>query len=102
MSNPLPGDTIGSRVRLARRRAGLTQEVLARASGLSRTSIVNIETGAQGLKIDTLVNVAEALGVCPSSLVPRMQAYVEPDWKAIRQALDDALAALAAVLDELP
>jgi len=95
-------DTVGSRVRVARHRAGFSQAAVAKASGLSRTSIVNIEADNQGLTLDTLVDVAQALGISPSSLVPRMQQHVEPDWKAIRRVLDNALLVLADVLDQIP
>ena len=40
---------LGGRIRAARDRAGVKQEQLAQAVGLSRTSITNIERGRQGV-----------------------------------------------------
>jgi transcriptional regulator with XRE-family HTH domain len=55
---------------MARERAGLTQEDLAREVGLTRTSITNIERGRQKLLIHALFAIAQALGVPAVSLLP--------------------------------
>ena len=54
--------TLGERIREARERAGVRQDQLARAVGLSRTSITNIERGRQGVQTYLLVRIAEVLG----------------------------------------
>jgi transcriptional regulator with XRE-family HTH domain len=64
---------VGRRVRLARERAGLTQDALAGRVSLSRTSVTNIEKGRQKVLLHTLCNLADALGVTPEVLMP------EPD-----------------------
>jgi transcriptional regulator with XRE-family HTH domain len=64
---------VGRRVRLARERAGLTQDALAGRVSLSRTSVTNIEKGRQKVLLHTLCDLAEALGVTPDALMP------EPD-----------------------
>lgn len=61
---------IGRRVRVARVRAELTQELLARKAGLTRGSITNIESGAQAPPPYRLVRLASALGVEPADLLP--------------------------------
>jgi transcriptional regulator with XRE-family HTH domain len=61
---------VGRRVRLARERAGLTQDVLAGRVALSRTSVTNIEKGRQKVLLHTLCNLADALGVTPEVLMP--------------------------------
>lgn len=61
---------IGQRVRAARGGAGLTQEALARQSGLTRGSITNIESGAQAPPPYRLALLAAALGVEPAQLLP--------------------------------
>jgi transcriptional regulator with XRE-family HTH domain len=65
---------MGQRLRDARRTAKLTQEKLADAIGLSRTSITNIETGRQPLHCHVLVHIAEVLGVNPADLIPATKA----------------------------
>src|ERR1019366_9757160 len=52
-------------VLLSRRRgeANISQAALAKAVGLSRTSITNIERGRQPVNINTLYSMADILGV---------------------------------------
>lgn len=61
---------VGKLVLKARDDAGLTQELLAARVGLTRTSVTNIEKGRQKLLLHTLCQLAGALGVAPSSLLP--------------------------------
>lgn len=66
--------TLGQRLREARRSVNLTQGDLARAVGVSRTSITNIETGRQPLYVHTLLRFAEILGITASELIPARKA----------------------------
>jgi DNA-binding XRE family transcriptional regulator len=52
------------------RQAKMTQEDLARTVALTRTSIVNIEKGRQQVLVHTLVDIARALGVPVTELLP--------------------------------
>ncbi len=61
---------LGELVRQARATAKISQESLARAVGLSRTSITNIEKGRQPVQAHLLVRLADALGAKPASLLP--------------------------------
>ncbi len=63
---------LGERIREARERVGVKQDQLARAVGLSRTSITNIERGRQGVQAHLLVRLAEILGRPPADLLPRL------------------------------
>ncbi len=63
-------ERFGNALREARKGAGLTQDALAQRLGLSRTSVTNIERGAQPVALHTLVEIARALGVKPEDLVP--------------------------------
>lgn len=57
--------------RIAKARVGrTTQEDLAKKTALTRTSIVNIEKGRQQILVHTLVDIARALRVQISELVP--------------------------------
>jgi transcriptional regulator with XRE-family HTH domain len=60
----------GRRVRLARRRAHLSQDTLGRLTGLNRTSITNIEAGRQRIPLHLLLAFATALDVEPVELLP--------------------------------
>ena len=54
----------------ARKRAHTSQERLALALGLSRTSVTNIERGRQPIQLHSLYKAAEALNVQPIDLLP--------------------------------
>jgi transcriptional regulator with XRE-family HTH domain len=55
-------------VRVAREKAGLTQEQLAWAAGLHQTEIARIEGGRRNPGLDTILKVARGLGVAPAEL----------------------------------
>jgi len=57
--------------RINRVRAGrLTQEALAKKTALTRTSIINIEKGRQQILLHTMVDIANALQVPITQLIP--------------------------------
>jgi transcriptional regulator with XRE-family HTH domain len=60
---------VGQNIR-SRRGKNLSQEALASAVGLTRTSISNIESGRQKMLLHTLVDIAAALKVDTSNLLP--------------------------------
>ncbi len=74
-------EDLGRNIRRARLHAGLTQEQLGRAVGLTRTSVNNIEHGRQKVLVHTLLELASACGVTPDSLLVREAAAapVPPD-----------------------
>jgi transcriptional regulator with XRE-family HTH domain len=49
----------------------MTQEDVASKVSLTRTSIINIEKGRQQLLVHTLVDIAGALGVAVTELLPQ-------------------------------
>lgn len=61
----------GQLIRKTREERGLTQAELATAVSLTRASITNIESGKQKLLLHTLYDVAIALSVEPSALLPK-------------------------------
>lgn len=60
---------IGKRIRFTREHAHLTQEALAGATGLDRSTIIRIEAGTSAALIDHLLLIADALGVPLADLV---------------------------------
>jgi transcriptional regulator with XRE-family HTH domain len=57
--------------RVAKARTGrMTQEALAGKTSLTRTSIINIEKGRQQILVHTLVDIAQALQVPLTDLIP--------------------------------
>jgi transcriptional regulator with XRE-family HTH domain len=66
-------ESMGGRVRAARLQAGLTQELLARKTGLTRASITNVEKGKQAPPPYRLVRIAVALGVKAAELLPSLE-----------------------------
>lgn len=59
---------IGVKIRTLRKRAGLTQEQLAKAAGVSTNFIGYIERGERTLSIQTLERIAQVLEVIPRDL----------------------------------
>jgi len=60
---------IGARIRAAREKAGFTQEELAAAIDISPTHISVIERGIKIPKLETLINIANALDVSSDMLL---------------------------------
>ena len=60
---------LGRQIAVARQ-TKLTQEDLAKKLSLTRTSIINIEKGRQQVLVHTLADIAGALGVPITTLLP--------------------------------
>ncbi|ACD97386.1 helix-turn-helix domain-containing protein [Trichlorobacter lovleyi] len=70
--------TIGSNIREARRRRKITQEQMAKALGMSRTTISQIEKGiVQEVGVRKLIRILEYLGlelqVRPAGALPTLE-----------------------------
>lgn len=59
----------GRKLFMERRRLGVTQEDLARFSGLHRTEVQKLEGGLREPRLSTIVKLARGLGVDPGVLV---------------------------------
>lgn len=95
---------IGARVQAARKRSGLTQEALAAAINKTPESVSNIERGRQLPMLDTLSDLATALGIGLSDLVPgnshvtargRKRLQLEAILSEHVRTMDDDLLAVA-------
>lgn len=62
-------EALGQRIKDARRQKGYTQEQLAAAVGMSQQHIGNIETAANKLSLQALVDIAEVLDVTADALL---------------------------------
>jgi transcriptional regulator with XRE-family HTH domain len=81
-SNLLIGRTylyqeVGGRIKEVRKMKGITQERLAESVSLTRTSLTNIEKGRQKILLHTFVEIASALQIEPSELLPRTSNMFE-------------------------
>jgi len=70
-------EKLGENIREARRRQSMNQEELGEKLGLSRVSVVNIETGKQRLPIHVLGDITDILKVKMSELVPDVKTPAE-------------------------
>ena len=68
---------VGERVKQHRTEAGMTQAQLAKAIGVSRVSVTNIEGGNQRLSLHVLYEVAERLQAPPHDLIPTLEEIGE-------------------------
>ena len=84
---------IGTRIRIARIKIGITQEKLSEVINLSPTHMSNIETGTTKVSLTTIVNIANALSVtvddllCENIIHARVQ--YENDIQHILETCDD-------------
>ena len=60
-------------IRQSRKEKGLSQEQLAKISGLSRSSIINFENGYRDPRVKDLRKIARALGVPIEQLITEKQ-----------------------------
>lgn len=60
---------MGTRMRMARKRKGFTQETLAETVGVTTGNIGSIERGRAKIGLETLVRICRALDVTPDELL---------------------------------
>lgn len=68
------GRQLGARLRLARKRRQMTQDEMATAAGVTRKTLWNLEAGAPGVSLGTLLAVLWKLGLLESA-----SAVADPD-----------------------
>lgn len=83
---------IGQRIKRAREKNQLTQEQLAELVDLSPMHISVIERGAKPPKLETLINIANALGVSTDTL---LQDVIDNRIKAVSSEAADLLVQLS-------
>lgn len=60
---------VGTNVRTVRERLGISQSQLANRMGIAHTRVSEVERGRYRLRLETVFQFAEALGVTPESLI---------------------------------
>lgn len=60
---------VGARIRALRIQRGITQEVLALTSGVTRNVLIDVEHGRRGLLFERLFDLAAAMEVTAADLV---------------------------------
>lgn len=88
--------SFGANLRAARRRAGMTQESLAAAAGVSTETVSRVERGAFEPSLSTAVALAGVLGVDLGSLAG---GRANNAARGVRSAFERAMAARAGALD---
>ena len=84
---------IGKRIKIARIKADMTQEMLAEKIELSPTHLSNIETGTTRVSLTTIVSIANGLGItvddilCDNVIKARVQ--IENDIAEILNDCDE-------------
>ena len=61
--------SLGSAIRQSRLDAGLTQEEVAFAAGISTTYLSDVERGKRNVSVINLVRIAEALSITTAELI---------------------------------
>lgn len=74
-------EALGKKIRQTRDERNISQAEMARAIGLSRTSITNIEKGRQPVQVHILVKIAETLNVNFSTLLIAEKPQNDKDKK---------------------
>ena len=66
---------IGKIARYHRKRAGLTQQGLAKLAGIGKTAVFDLEKGKQSIQLDTLGKILRALNLRIQIEGPLMEEY---------------------------
>lgn len=82
----------GAKLRVARRKAGLTQKELADATGISQSYIFEMETMGTNISLEGLAKVATSLKISIKDLIPENE--FEPGYPS-------SIAALCSILERV-
>jgi transcriptional regulator with XRE-family HTH domain len=84
---------LGKNLKLFRGRRAMSQADLAEFAGISIPFLSDIERGNKWPYIETLVSLAEALGIEPYELLRPQKSTSDTDARIITECLDNVLAA---------
>jgi transcriptional regulator with XRE-family HTH domain len=80
---------IGDILKRLRKVKGMSQDDLAEKLNLTRTSIVNIEKGRQGISVECIWRVAVLFKISPSNLFPKTDGSVNLLLEARIREIED-------------
>jgi len=66
-------ERFGAKLREARSRKGISQEVLAELAGIDRTYVSSCERGRRNVGLENIVRLARSLGCPPSVLLENQE-----------------------------
>lgn len=94
---------LGERLRSARETANLTQDVAAKAAGLSRTTLVAIEKGHRAAKLMELQDLCGSYGVSVNSILRRESVHVDlvPRFRTLAETGEPCIDTAARLLNDL-
>lgn len=78
---------VGKTIKAFREKSGLSQEEFGFKIGLTRASIINLETGRSSTTLETFLNICQILNCTPNDLLPLDYKFSNPDgsdFKAIK------------------
>ena len=99
----LPDTKIGTRLRIARESAKLTQASVAKAIDVARTTIVAIEQGQRRIRMVELQKMAAIYGTSTNSILRREAVHLDlvPRFRKLTQSTSDAVEDAARLLNDL-
>lgn len=74
---------LSSRLRLARQKAGLTQEILGESLGKTQSYVAKYETRERDLEFFEVLSLCRALGIRVIDVIPEELHYLLADFKEV-------------------
>jgi transcriptional regulator with XRE-family HTH domain len=101
--DPTIDEQIGARLRAARLQAVMTQDELAQALGVDRSTVAKWETGQRGMTVENLIRAAAILETSPQYLLVE-QAGEKPAARTLSEVIIEQQAAqtIARTLEQRP
>jgi transcriptional regulator with XRE-family HTH domain len=81
---------VGQRIKLLRKKSGLSQEELGFKIDLTRASIINLEAGRCSTTLETFLHICFILKVTPNDILPLDYKFNSPDGETFKAAKLDA------------
>ncbi len=81
--------TIGNKLLAARKKAAFTQAEVAEAAGLSDRTYADIERGGVNMRIETFLQICQALNVTPDDILTEEKTVIFEKQENILQQLDN-------------
>lgn len=70
--------SLGAKIKAYRKAKNWSQSRLAEKSCLTQGYISEIEAGKARVTVDTLVDISDAFGVTPNTLLEKQEVYIDP------------------------